>query len=147
MTVAEHVVFVSLIIETLWGPELAAAGLLHDACETYTHDLQKPLRQSVMINLPDGEQISWNEFDHRVSLVIFGAFGLDPALLDHPQVVAADVLSAVFEKRDSQSLSDSDDWGLPEIPHQIAGWSLKYYSPAQAEAQLSARWIELGLPL
>lgn len=147
MTVAEHSVFVSYIIEELWGRRYAAAGLLHDACETYTHDLQKPLRQSVLVTLPTGEQITWNELDRRVSLVIFDRYGLDRLWLDHPQVCAADVLSAVFEKRDSKSLSQTDDWGLPEIPAEIADWTLNYYSPDEAETFLRARWIELGLPL
>ena len=146
MTVAEHVVFVSYIIEELWGRRYAAAGLLHDACETYTHDLQSPLRRFVTLTMPDGEVISWNELDRRVSLVIFDRYGIDRQWLDHPQVKAADILSAVFEKRDSKSLSQTDDWGLPEIPPEIAHWKLNYYSPEEAETFLRARWAELGLP-
>ncbi len=147
MTVAEHVVFVSNIIEFLWGREYAAAGLLHDACETYTHDLQSPVRRFVMVNLPSGEQVTWNELDRRINLVIFDRYGIDREWLDHPQVKAADILSAVFEKRDSGSLSQTDDWGLPEIPEQISDWNISYFDPEQAEKILRARWVELGLPL
>jgi len=147
MTVAEHVVLVSLIIEELWGPKYAAAGLLHDACEAYTHDLPAPIRGSITVALPSGEVVSWMEMERRINLVIFEALGVDPAGLDALEVRAADILSATFEKRDSQSLSSEEDWGLPPIPAEIAPWRLNFFSPPMAEITLRRRWEKLGLPL
>lgn len=147
MTVAEHVVLVSLIIEELWGKQYAAAGLLHDACEAYTHDLQAPIRNSIQVVLPTGEVVSWMEMERRLNVVIYERFGLDPTWMDAPEVRAADILSATFEKRDSRSLSQEADWGLPPIPAELAHWKLRYHNPISAEAVLRERWTELGLSL
>lgn len=145
MTIAEHAVGVSLIIEHLWGPQLAAAGLLHDACEAYTHDIQSPLRKHLTVTLPTGEVISWDEADLRINIAVFNAFGIDPRWIDHEQVRAADILSVTFEKAQSLSL-DKTDWGLPPIPEELKDFRYHFLSPEDAFTELSHRWVELGLP-
>lgn len=147
MTVAEHAVGVSRIIETLWGREFAAIGLLHDACEAYTHDMQSPLRPYLQVILPTNEIISWDELDRRVNVVVFKALGLDPELLNHPQVRAADILSATFEKKQSLSLDQEDDWGLPPVPPELVDFKYEFWDPRDSYRHLSARWHELELPV
>lgn len=147
MTVAEHVVGVSQMIETLWGREYAVAGLLHDACEAYSHDIQSPLRKCINVTLPSGEIISWDEMDRRINVEVFKAFGLDPDMMDHPQVRACDVLSTTFEKMQSASLSQEDDWGLPPVPPELADFRFGFLDPTAALFLLKNRWVELGLPL
>ena len=147
MTIAEHCVGVSHIIELLWGREYAAAGLLHDACEAYTHDIQSPVRKFVTLTMPDGEVISWDELDRRLNILVFKKYGVDPALLDHPQVRAADILSVTFEKAQSESLDSDADWGLPPVPPELANFGYTFDTPETAARKLKARWVELGLPL
>ena len=87
ITVAEHVLLVSDIIETLWpgNPHMVKAGLLHDAVEAYLHDVQLPLRRHLYIQTPDMEHpLGWNENDQRVGRHIAQEFGLDPDWLDAP---------------------------------------------------------------
>lgn len=147
MTVAEHAVGVSRMIEILWGRKYAPAGLLHDGCEVYTHDLQSPMRCCVRVQLPSGEVIPWDEMDRRINVVVFERMGLDPSWLEHPQVRACDALSAVFEKKQSLSLSQTEDWGLPPIPPELADFAFEFWDPHTAAVQLKNRWVELGLPL
>ena len=134
ITVAEHSVMVARIVNILWpgNPHLELAGLMHDAAESVLHDIQSPLRKCVSVTLPSGEVLSWNESDLRVTRNITRYFGIVPEHLEAPEVRAADILAASFEKRDCQNLRPGD-WGLPPIPIEVAEMRLFGYAPKDAQ--------------
>lgn len=146
ITVAEHCLLVTQIIETLWpgNPHLVLAGLLHDASESVLHDIQSPLRKCISVTLPSGEVISWEESDRRVTRNIARYFGASPEDLEAPEVRAADVLGACFEKRDCHNLGD-EDWGLPPIPTPVSHLLIRGLGPGVAEAAFLDKAYELGL--
>lgn len=146
ITVAEHVLLVAAIIETLWpgNPHLVKAGLIHDAVEAYLHDVQSPLRRHLYIQTPDMESpLGWNDNDSRVGRHIAREFGLDPDWLDAPEVRAADILGASYEQRDCKNLAG--DWGLPPIPEAVAHLRLVFLPPEEAKRVLLDKMTELGL--
>lgn len=134
VTVAEHCVLVATIIQILWpgNRHLERAGLFHDAAESVLHDIQSPLRRKVQVVLPTGEIISWNESDFRVTLNISKPYGVMEEHLRAPEVKAADILAACFEKRDCPNLREGD-WGLPGIPEEVAHLKVQGWSPEEAQ--------------
>lgn len=144
VTVAEHCLLVTQIIQTLWpgNPRLALAGLLHDASESVLHDIQSPLRPMVHVTLPTGEIISWNESDKRVTQNIVRHFGVTPEELAAPEVRAADILAASFEKRDCPNLRPGE-WGLPPIPEEVTFLRIEGLAPEAARGRfmLAARLL------
>jgi hypothetical protein len=144
ITVAEHCILVADIIEALWPDNiaLARAGFLHDAAEAYLHDIQSPLRRCVFVRLPD-EELSWNESDHRVTVNVAKTFGVTEAELNAPEVRAADILGACFEKRDCKNLHG--DWGLPLIPAEADHLRMRFLTPDKAKTGFLFRMKELGL--
>lgn len=146
VTVAEHCLLVLTIIRRLWpgNPHLERAGLLHDASESVLHDIQSPLRKRVQVILPSNEVIPWNESDLRVTRNITKHFGILPEHLDAPEVRAADILGACFEKRDCPNLQIGD-WGLPDIPSEIHDLSIQAYDPQKARRLFLDAAHDLGL--
>jgi len=144
ITVAEHCLLGVQIIQTLWPAlHLERAFLLHDAAEAYLHDIQGPLRSSVIVRLKD-EEFSWSESDRRVTINAARQFGVTAKDLAAPEVKAADILAVCFEKRDCKNLGD-DDWGLPEIPEAIKRLKLRFLSPEQAYRAFLFTMKDLGL--
>lgn len=146
VTVAEHCLVTSAIIETMWpnvygGPVLG--GLLHDVSEAYTHDIQGPIRRCVRVVLPDEQVISWDDFDRRLSGQILEALGLHPAILDFAEVHAADILACALEKRQFPILG-AEDWGLPPIPKEIESLTLSAMPPEMAYVMFLKRAKELA---
>lgn len=146
ITVAEHCVFVSSIIERLWPQhprlwELVRAGLLHDAAEAVLHDIQGPLRGMVKVHLPNGEILGWDDSDKRVSAVIAGTFGVRSEDLFSDEVRAADLLAVCFEQRQCTNLLG--DWGLPDIPAEIDDMKLDFLGPRDACMKFFDRMSEI----
>ena len=139
---------VAHIIRCLWpgNPHLELAGLLHDSCEAVLHDIQSPLRRCVQVVLPSGEIISWNESDARVSQNIARYFGVTPEHLASPEVRAADVLAACYEKRDCPNLR-ADDWGLPPIPEEVTHLKVLGHPPGVARAMFLDESRVLGVSM
>jgi len=133
VTVAEHCLLVTQIIQVLWpgNPRLALAGLFHDASESVLHDIQSPLRKCIAVTLPSGEVLSWDDSDKRVSQNIAKQFGITAEELDSPEVRAADVLASCFEKRDCPNLRPGE-WGLPAIPPEAAHLKIEGFPPETA---------------
>ena len=145
ITVAEHSVLVATIIGILWpncGQE--GAGLLHDSSESVLHDIQSPLRKKIMVTLADGSSIPWEENDQRITTCIARDYGVSSEDLKSPEVRAADILAASFEKRDCFNLGD-EDWGLPPIPKSIQGLRILGQSPAVARGCFREVMQQLGL--
>lgn len=146
VTVAEHAILVTRIIRTLWpgNPRLEKAGLFHDASEAILHDIQAPLRRQVWVTLPSGMMVSWMESDLRVTMNIAKDYGVEAADLEAPEVRAADILAASFEKRDCPNLRDGD-WGLPPIPPEVAHLSIQGWAPHEAMQQYQDELRRVGL--
>jgi hypothetical protein len=144
--VAEHCLLVANLIRVLWpgNPHLELAGLLHDAAESVLHDIQSPLRKCVTVTLPSGEVLTWNESDRRVTQNITRYFGVHPDHLEAPEVRAADILAASFEKRDCPNLRPGD-WGLPPIPAEVAHLSIRGLALEEARVGFLAELGRLGV--
>ena len=143
ITVAEHSVFVSLLVELLWPdkPHLKRPALFHDGVESYLHDIQSPVRRSLHVTLEDGTVLGWEENDDRLIKIIGTQLHIDPELFDAPEVRAADLLAVCFEKRDCKNLVG--DWGLPEIPEPVQHLVTKFQMPPNARASFLFRAGEL----
>jgi hypothetical protein len=127
ITVAEHSVMVSLIIERLW-PESnqMLAGLLHDSCEAYTHDIQAPVRKFVRVTMPNGDLITWGDMERRVNAAVAKALGIDQDFYSSNEVAAADLLAAAIEKK--ALVKGGPSWGLPAIPSELEDFQLQMLS-------------------
>jgi len=141
ITVAEHSLLVADIIETLWpeaGQAKILAGLLHDTCESYTHDIQAPVRAAIKVVLPSGQTISWGDMERKVNQCIGRALGIDPDFYSAPEVRAADHLAAAIEQQACDNLR-GQKWGLPAIPPEIAHLHIKPMSSVQAARRFERR--------
>lgn len=132
ITVAEHSLVVGQIIRTLWpDSNKALAGLLHDACEAYTHDIQAPVRKFLKVELPSGVMISWGDMERRINQIVAKALNIDPNFYSAPEVRAADILAAALEKDQCDNLRPGN-WGLPPIPAELSGMTLGFMDPEAA---------------
>lgn len=124
-SVAEHSVLVSQIVP----PEHALCGLLHDATEAYTNDINKPLKRS----LPDYQNIealNWT--------VIADKFGLPWEMPE--QVHAADYAMLRTEQvRLMPYCEHTEAWGKDAHPSV----TIQCLSPMNAETQFLERFYEL----
>jgi len=147
LTVAEHCITVSSIIELLW-PDSGAqmGGLLHDMSEAYTHDVQATLRARLQVNLPNGGFMTWKEFDTKLNRQCIKALKLPENMLDPIEIRAADILACALEKDQCAETLGNEDWGLPPIPDEIKGLRLLHLSPLDAIVAFRDRAAELGVP-
>jgi hypothetical protein len=145
VTVAEHSILVSRIIEILWpSSQQMLSGLLHDACEAYTHDLQAPVRKHIRVVQPNGEMIGWGDMERNINQVIAKALGVGIDFYTAPEVQAADILAASFEKEQIPVLKRAGHWGLPNIPVELAGLEIEYLSPKMAKDAFVGRFHALS---
>ena len=143
ITVAEHSVLMSLIIEIMWPQSgKMLAGLMHDACEAYTHDIQAPVRQFIKVDMPNGEQITWGDFERKINQTVAKALGLDTRFYAAPEIKAADLLALCLEKSQCPSIRDMN-WGLPDIPPEIEHIKVRFDSPEVARATFLERFQSL----
>ena len=124
-SVAEHSVHVSNHV----APELAFAGLMHDAAEAFIGDVSKPLKDLLA---------DYKVIEHRIETAVLGRYGL--ALPLHPDVKEIDTVMLVTEQR--QLMKNRDTWdytrGRTPIPMVIPCWS-----PEEAKARFLDRFAEL----
>ena len=143
ITVAEHSMLVADIIETLWPESGAAlAGLLHDGCEAYTHDIQSPVRKFLKIQMRDGTFITWGDMERRINLAISKALGLGNDFYTHPEVQAADIIALAIEKAACPTIA-GEKWGLPPIPPEVQHLKVQFLSPSTAAIMFQAHFTTL----
>jgi len=143
ITVAEHSVLVSQIIDILW-PEsgVALAGLLHDACEAYTHDIQAPVRKFIKVVMKNGDIITWGDLERRINLAVSKALSDGTDFYTYPEVQAADVIALALEKAAMPSITN-DNWGIPTIPEAVAHLKVQFLPSDIAALAFIARFNEL----
>lgn len=83
-SVAEH----SILVSRLVAPELALAGLLHDATEAYVVDVPRPLKR-YLTNYAEIEELNWQ--------AVAAKFDLNPVM--HESIKNADNAILVTEMR------------------------------------------------
>ena len=103
-SVAQHSVMVSHLVPE----EHALCGLLHDAGETYTGDIARPIKLSLDLIAP-----AWRKFEDHIDGVVAERFGLP-----YPRpfcIKQADMVAVMTEKRDLLTDPHKQDWGpMPE---------------------------------
>jgi len=125
-SVAEHSVLIARHLAATHAPEVALAGLLHDAPEAYCVDIPRPLKP-YLTNYKAIEQDNW--------LAIAARFGL-------PKELPRDVHNA-----DNRIIAD-ELVNLREMPwharhNNPLGVKLRYWSPEEAELEFLATFDAL----
>ncbi|WP_245445293.1 HD domain-containing protein [Agrobacterium rosae] len=125
-SVAEHSVLIARSLAAIHAPEVALAGLLHDAPEAYCVDIPRPLKP-YLTNYKDIEQKNW--------LAIAARFQIDRELPD--------------EVHDSDNRIIADELvNLVPMPwharhNNPLGVRLRYWSPEKAEREFMATFDAL----
>lgn len=131
-SVAEHSVHIARWLDGQnYKPEVALAGILHDATEAYLTDVPRPLKRS----LPE-----YKEYEAVLWTVIAKAFGLTGYEDDLPMIV---------HEADNRILSDeirqnmkSMDWHAKH--ERPLGVSLQFWSPERAEKEFLTTFSDLA---
>jgi hypothetical protein len=126
-SVAEHSIWVSRIVP----PDMALAGLFHDAAEAFILDMPKPLKEI----LPDYKSI-----EKRVEAVVFPKLGLPSTL--PPEVKLADRQMLATEQL--VLMKNKDVWKWTDGVQPVASVRLQCFQPSAAYHAFIARARELG---
>lgn len=146
-SVAQHSVLVSYIV----APELAMAGLLHDAAEAYVGDMVRPLKRSMP---------AFQDAEDRLQDMVYRKY-LNDAYVDgedtgeEAEIKKADNIALMTEVRDLLGPSDPRIlWGVEELPLPIplsgmdcAGYmtdGIHPFGPSEARDVFERRFLELG---
>ena len=87
----------SVLVADHLPPNLAYAGLMHDAAEAFIGDMSKPLKQG---------DAFYRDVEHRVEAAIFARFGVPQPM--PPEVKEMDIVMLATEQR--HLMRNSDDW-------------------------------------
>lgn len=125
-SVAEHSILIARSLAATHAPEVALAGLLHDAPEAYCVDIPRPLKP-YMTNYKDIEQKNW--------LAIAARFQLDRDIPDE------------VHDADNRIIADELVNLVPMPWHakhdRPLGVKLRYWSPEEAELEFLATFDAL----
>lgn len=118
-SVADHSVLVCDLMGEDAPPDLALAGLLHDAHEPYTGgDIATPAINALWFECPAVVD-ALASLKRRVDGAVAQAFGIDAALFRHDAVLAADRLALAIEAHHLMAKPEGV-WGdLPRLPDFI----------------------------
>jgi len=126
LSVAEHSVLIARSLAAKHAPEVALAGLLHDAPEAYCVDIPRPLKP-YLTNYKEIEQKNW--------LAIAARFQLDREL------------PAEVHDADNRIIADELANLVPMAWHaryaNPLGVTLRYWSPEKAEVEFLATFEAL----
>jgi hypothetical protein len=138
-SVAEHSLWCAGYLEERgYGPDVALAGLLHDAAEAYLVDLPRPLKMA------PGFGDLYREAEARAQRVLEEVFGLAHGQLEHPAVKRADLVLLATERRDL--MPPHGDWPIldgvepmegvltPMRPEVARRWFLHHYTRLSSKA-------------
>lgn len=90
-SVGEHCIVVANMLWHRYGdPELALAGLLHDATEAYVNDINGMMKKLPLLE-------GFRTIEHGISTLMEIRFGLPPGSLERPAVKQADKDAFEFE--------------------------------------------------
>ena len=124
-SVAEHSVHVSNHV----APEIAFAGLMHDAAEAFIGDVSRPLKDL----LPE-----YRTIEKSIEIAVLGRYGLTLPL--PPGIKEMDTVMLATEQR--QLMKNRDDWdytrGRPPLDFTIPCWT-----PEEAKSRFLSRFKEL----
>ena len=143
ITVAEHCIMSSHIASILFGRQWAAPALLLDACEAYLSDIVGTYRHRIHVRMTSGHMITWQEMETRINAVVYRACGVSLGAHGAPEVDAADILGLALERRDCENFSG--DWGLPDLPEEVAHLTMGFHPPAVIRKMFLRRAQELGV--
>lgn len=136
-SVAEH----CCRVHDLCRKENRAAGLMHDAVETYIGDRTRPMKLACRALLPEGVRDPYDVIAEQVEHCVFKRFGIAMPL--DPEVKQHDVFMAAVEKKYILKRGDAKFPGLPRVPKDTPrpqGWV-----PARAYYEFLQRAQECGL--
>lgn len=126
-SVAQHSYYISLYLP----PELALAGLLHDAHEAYLTDVVKPLKPHIAL---------YKDWERAIDELLEIKFGVN---LRHPLIKEADI-RILANERDQIMMPSEWQWGLTAAP--LEGLVIEKWQPEVAEEKFLARFHELYRP-
>lgn len=124
-SVAQHSFSISKIVR----PELALAGLLHDASEAYISDLPRPIKRMI----PE-----YKAFEEKLLANIFKRFGLDYPM--SPEIKRADTIMLATEQPVLMG-NVIEPWDLGEQP--LKNYRIYPLAPQSAERQFLDRYYEI----
>jgi len=128
-SVAEHSVHVSYEIQ----PEMARAGLLHDAAEAYLGDVPSPLKKHLT---------QFHAFEGAMEAAIGEKFGVDPSLFKSRELKRADV-QLLVDERVVAMVPPPEPWPETELKPLDPG-RVKCWAPEEAKRRFLARFEELA---
>ncbi len=139
-SVAQH----SMLVSQLCPPELALAGLLHDAHEAYTGDLIRAIKRTFRAN-----HFGYDAMAECVQRVIHQALGvpIPGRIVDLERLRTADTLALLIERRDL--LNDGpgrwrEDDEFPDLSAALAAQPQVFpYTPFGAKLAFTARYASL----
>lgn len=132
-SVAQHCGVVSSLVAD--DPRLRLPALLHDAAEAYLCDMPRPIKRQ-----PEFAELK--KIEARIEVVIAEKFGIDPAMLHHPDIKKADLVALATEARDLMDVTPNpgETWGLePPAPFKIAPMD-----PKSAKSEFLAAFYAYG---
>ncbi len=132
MSVAEHSVHVSELLEQWGRPDLAMAGLMHDAAEAYVGDMLRPLKYSPVM-------AAYREVEARVDAAVRERFGIVLGEEDEVVLKRADDAVVRAEARELMK-SKGEGWAWNGTPvEDITFW---YCTPQNGAIEFLSRfWV------
>lgn len=138
-SVAQH----SVLVSELVPPSLALIGLLHDASETYTGDISRPMKRALeWVGYRGGAVDLVHCIVNPIEMAIWRHFGIDPAVVRaaHDEIKRADNIACATERRDLLAPSRFD-WGPMEKPDAR---TIRTWHPMTAESVFLQRFDMLA---
>jgi uncharacterized protein len=138
--VAQHSWLISMALSRDGHPPLVAlTGLLHDASETWTGDITKPMKNSLKSALaPLGKEGWLKSVEHEIEETVAKRFGLP---FPWPHVVEEYDTRIVVDEKAVLFKPTAQPWNIPSEP---LGVVIEPWTWFEAKERFLARFEELG---